>query len=137
MITLEQYVGPHADSPDWNDTRKANGVQLMAACEKLEAYALADGVKFPDNPVTKSGVGGATMGGFRPQWCTQGAKDSAHKEGEAVDRYDPKNEIDAWCLANLDKLVECGIYIEHPIATVGWSHWTVRAPKSGRRVFYP
>ncbi|MES2415089.1 MAG: hypothetical protein V4614_14880 [Pseudomonadota bacterium] len=137
MITLEEYVGPHGRSKDWSEVRKYNAVSLLEACDKLEAYAVADGVEFPENPVTKSGVSGQTFGGFRPQDCPQGAPNSSHKEGQAVDRYDPGNKIDDWCLANLEKLVECGIYIEHPTATVGWSHWTIRAPKSGRRVFYP
>ena len=137
MITLRQYVGPHSDSVDWNAERMANAERLLAACAKLEEMILKDGINFPVNPSTQSGVSGQTMGGFRPQSCTQGAAKSSHKEGLAVDRYDPYGKIDDWCSSNLDKLVECGIYIEHPSATPGWSHWTIKAPRSGNRVFYP
>ena len=137
MISLADYFGPWMDHADATPARKANAGKLLDACAKLEALAVADGVKFPVNPATKSGVSGQTYGGFRPQCCTQGAANSSHKEGLAVDRYDPTDAIDAWCMANLKRLESCGIYIEHPSATKTWSHWTIRAPKSGRRAFYP
>lgn len=137
MITLTQYAGSHASSADWTDTRQANAAQLLVACSRLEGLARGDGVHFPDNPVTGNGISGSIFGGFRPQDCPQGALQSSHKEGLAVDRYDPDGKIDEWCMSNLDRLESCGIYIEHPAATVHWSHWTTKAPKSGRRVFYP
>jgi len=137
MITLNQYVGPHRESPDWTPTCEQNATKLLAASAALEAEMADDGVEFPDNPATGSGVSGQTFGGFRPQDCTQGAPNSSHKKGQAVDRYDPKDEIDAWLMAHQDRLVFHGLYIEHPSATPGWSHWTTRAPGSGNRVFYP
>ena len=137
MITLNQYVGPHRASPDWTPTREQNATKLLAACCALEVEMARGGVSFPDNPATKSGVSGQTFGGFRPQDCPIGAPNSSHKEGLAVDRYDPRGEIDAWCMAHIDRFEKHGIYIEHPSATPGWSHWTIRAPKSGNRAFYP
>lgn len=137
MITLEQYVGPHKDSPDWTPERQVNAKRLLEECADLEAEMIADGVSFPDNPATESGVSGQTFGGFRPQDCPQGAPNSSHKEGSGVDRYDPLEAIDNWCMAHQDRLKAHGIYIEHPDATKGWSHWTTRSPKSGRTVFYP
>lgn len=137
MITLQQYVGPHGASPDWTGARQANAAALLSACSRLEMLALQDGVKFPINPVTQSGVSGETLGGFRPQACPIGAPTSAHKEGMAVDRYDPDGLIDKWCFEHQARLEQCGIYLEHPDATKGWSHWSTRAPKSGKRVFYP
>lgn len=137
MITLEQYVGPHAESPDWTAVVIERAKQLLEACTKLEFLALQDGVKFPINPVTKSGVSGQTLGGFRPQDCPIGAPTSAHKAGMAVDRYDPDGLIDKWCFEHQDRLEQCGIYLEHPEATKGWSHWSTRKPASGHIVFYP
>jgi len=137
MITIKQYVGPHADSKDWTAARQLNATELLLACERLEKLAVADGIEFPINPHTGSGVSGDTLGGFRPKSCPIGAPNSAHKEGFAVDRYDPHNLIDAWCMANLDKLAACGIYLEHPAKTNAWSHWTTRAPLSKNRVFMP
>lgn len=137
MITLAEYFGPWANHADATLERKASAARLLAACAKLEAMAVADGVRFPINPATKSNVSGQMFGGFRPQSCPQGAAKSSHKEGLAVDRYDPIGAIDDWCSQNLDKLAECGIYIEHWSETPRWSHWTIRAPKSGRRAFFP
>jgi len=137
MITLEQYVGPHADSPDWTPARQANAEVLLEACAALEDEMVTDGVVFPDNPATGSGVSGQTFGGFRPQSCPQGAPNSSHKDGMAVDRFDPHGEIDLWCMSHQDRLAVHGIYIEHPSATKGWSHWTTRRPGSGNRAFYP
>lgn len=137
MITLTQYVGPHRESPDWTPAREQAATKLLAACCALEVEMARGGVSFPDNPATKSGVSGLTFGGFRPQDCPQGAANSSHKEGAAVDRYDPRGEIDAWCLAHLDRLAFHGIYIEDPAFTVGWSHWTIRPPRSGKRAFQP
>lgn len=137
MITLAQLVGPHSKSPDWTSARQAKAAILLEACAALETEMVADGVDFPINPATGSGVSGQTFGGFRPQDCPQGAPNSSHKEGQAVDRYDPLNEIDDWCMAHLDRLEAHGIYIEHPSATNHWSHWTTRRPGSGNRAFYP
>lgn len=137
MISLAQYVGPHANSPDWTTAVISNAEALLSACARLELMARGDGVLFPDNPATGSGVSGQTFGGFRPQNCPIGAARSAHKLGLAVDRYDPDGLIDKWCFESQDRLAECGIYIEHPEATKGWSHWSTKAPGSGKRVFYP
>lgn len=145
MITVEEYFGPWIDHLDATPERKFNAANLVAACNKLEEYAIADGVKFPEHTRTLSkfswgdvsDISGDGYGGFRPQSCPIGAKNSSHKEGEGVDRFDPGGHIDEWCMINQDKLAECGIHIEHPSATVGWSHWTIRPPRSGNIVFYP
>lgn len=144
MITLQQYFGKWATCPDATPERVSNAQRMLACVENLELLAIADGVVFPDHERSGDGlhvyddnVSGQYMGGFRPQTCTQGAPHSSHKEGLAVDRYDPHGEIDTWCMKNFDKLEQCGIYIEHPDSTPGWSHWTIREPASGHRAFYP
>ena len=137
MITIDQYFGTWTDCDDATEERKQNARLLLHACAALQFFAERDGVEFPDNPHTGCGVSGQTYGGFRPQECTQGAPHSSHKEGLAVDRYDPDGKIDAWCMSHLDLLESCGIYIEHPADTPRWSHWTTRRPGSGNRVFRP
>jgi hypothetical protein len=137
MITLEQYFGKFLGHPDVTDEVKENAEKLLEACGKLEECAAADGVAFPINPATQSGISGQVYGGFRPKECPTGAAHSSHKEGLAVDRFDPLNKIDDWCLRNLSRLDECRIYIEHPDSTIHWSHWTIKAPKSGHQVFLP
>lgn len=137
MITMADYFGKFADHPDATPQVKNNARMLLSAVSELWAVAVADGVWFQTNPATGSNVSGQTYGGFRPQDCPVGAPKSSHKLGLAVDIYDPGSNIDDWCMNNLDRLESCGIYIEHPSKTVGWSHWTIRAPKSGNRVFHP
>lgn len=137
MILLHEYFGRRLDHPDATPERFANAERLLSAVEKLELLAMADGVEFPDNPATGTGVSGQEFGGFRPQNCKVGASNSAHKEGLAVDLYDPANAIDAWCMDNQNLLVECGIYIEHPNHTPRWSHWSIKPPRSGKHVFIP
>jgi hypothetical protein len=137
MITLAQYVGPHADHPDWTPECRQRADNLLQRSAALEVEMARGGVAFPDNPHTRNGISGRTLGGFRPQDCAQGAPASSHKTGEGLDRYDPRGEIDAWCMTHQDRLAHHGIYIEHASATPGWSHWTTRAPRSGNRVFYP
>jgi hypothetical protein len=145
MFTLADYVGPWANSPDWNADRQANAANLIEACAVLQERMEGAGVHFPLHehtgtgifPRTNTTVSGETYGGFRPQSCPIGAAHSAHKEGLAVDRYDLTGAIDAWLMANQDALEVCGIYIEHPDYTDGWSHWSIRPPHSGHHVFIP
>lgn len=137
MITIDQYVGEWKNSPDWTQERCDNAWKMLLAVNGLMTIALPSAVVFRINPKTNSQVSGETYGGFRPQSCPIGAPKSSHKEGLAVDIYDPDGAIDAWCMANQDVLKANGIYIEHPDSTPGWSHWTIRAPGSGHTVFYP
>jgi hypothetical protein len=140
MITLDHYFGPWKDHKDATEERRQNAILLLHACAALQYFAERDGVEFLDNPHTGNNVSGKTYGGFRPQDCPQGAPASSHKQGQGVDRYDPEGLIDAWCMNNSEVgglLETCGIYIEHPEATPGWSHWTTRRPRSGNRVFRP
>lgn len=137
MITYSQYFAGWVDHPDATSERKGNADKLLLAVAKLMGMAELDGVIFPVNPNTETQVSGCTYGGFRPQSCCQGSMHSAHKEGQAVDLYDPHDCIDDWCMANLNNLKKCGIYLEHPNSTRGWSHWGLRAPASGKRVYFP
>jgi hypothetical protein len=137
MFTLANYVGVHADSPDWNDARKSNANRLICACTNLQTMMEDAGIVFHLNPATNTTISGQTFGGFRPQDCPIGAAYSAHKTGEAVDRYDHDGAIDAWLVAHPEALVECGIYIEASASTIGWSHWSIRAPHSGNHIFQP
>ena len=137
MISLNDYYGPWEGSTDLTKERRENSIKLLEAVNRLISIAQADGIAFPINPATRTQVSGRRYGGFRPQSCDQGAGHSAHKDGMAIDLFDPANKIDTWCFDNQDKLEECGIYIEHPDATITWSHWGIRPPASGHTVYYP
>ena len=137
MITLSHYAGQWRGSRDWTMDIETNALRLLTSVNALEAEMARGGIPFPDNPKTRNGVSGELYGGFRPLACPIGAPASAHKRGQAIDRYDPHDYIDAWCFAHLDRLAHHGIWIEAPSATPGWSHWACVPPKSGNRVFMP
>jgi hypothetical protein len=124
-------------NPDFNDTRRANAAKLLETVNALMAELETAGVRFQVNEATGSQVSGMAFGGFRPQSCAQGAIHSAHKEALAVDIFDPAGDIDNYLVKNPDLLVKHGVYIEEPSATVHWSHWSIKAPLSGKHIFTP
>jgi len=135
MITLQDYFGKFLkEAPD---EHQQNAVKLLYAVEMLHNTLIAVGLTFPYNPTTKSLISGVSFGGYRPKDCTIGAPNSAHKLGLAVDIYDPSNTIDDYLFSHQTLLIEPGVYIEHPSATKGWSHWSIKPPKSGKHVFLP
>lgn len=140
MITLAQYFGVHSTSKDITPEVISNAERFLERCDILYRLALQDNVEFQINPHTGNIISGQTFGAFRPQSCPQGAANSSHKVGRGLDIFDPDGEVDGWCVINSNRgglLEQCGIYIESPAATPGWSHWTDRAPHSGNRVFVP
>jgi hypothetical protein len=137
MITIEDYVGVHKDSPDWTPERQANAKELLASVACILLVMQTDGVVPRVNPATGNNISGSTFGGFRPQDCSIGAPQSNHKQGKAVDLYDPDEMLDQWCLRHLQDLVKCGIWIESPGKTLHWCHMQNVPPKSGNRVFLP
>ena len=140
MITEKQYFGFWMYRTDKTNLITEHSAKLLKAVNGLMEEAEKQGVKFPVNPVTRSQVSGAEYGGFRPLACPIGAPGSAHKQGSAIDIFDPENLIDVWCVDQSEKgelLERYGIYIEHPASTPKWSHWSIRRPQSGNRVFIP
>lgn len=89
------------------------------------------------HPVTRTPI----SSGWRPPSVNANTPNAAprskHMTGDAVDIYDPDGELDDWCMEHLDILAECGLWLEHPSATKGWSHLQQVPPRSGKRVFYP
>lgn len=135
MITVADVIGPWRNSTDLTEERIEHITDLVPAVNALLARAAKAGVKLPINPKTKTQVSGEQYGGFRPQTCPIGAPLSAHKQGLAVDIYDPTNALDAWITD--DVLRECGLYREGGNWTPGWTHLTTRRPGSGNRTFMP
>lgn len=65
------------------------------------------------------------------------AMGSSHLYGAAVDIADPDGKLAQWLKANKSKLVDCGLWMEDPDYTKGWSHLQIYAPKSMNRIFKP
>lgn len=133
IILLDEYLGKW-EAPE---EHIGNALILLDKVDQIYELSFADGVDWSVNPVTKSYVSGEKYGGYRPQECSVGAKNSAHKTGQAVDIYDPRNEIDTWCYIHQQQLRQLGLFMEHPTATEKWCHLTTRAPASGKIAFLP
>lgn len=143
MITRAQWLGPYAAHPAAQaQAILANGDRLLGAVNHVLGLAEADGVHLVLNPATGSLVSGQGNGGLRPPDCTVGAPRSQHKNGNAVDVYDPTRQLMAWLLADGARLLTLGVWIEHPQWCHSWAHlqsvppagWTLEIP---RRVFLP
>ena len=65
------------------------------------------------------------------------AMGSSHLYGAAVDIADADGKLKDWCVANKNKLVECGLWMEDPNSTISWCHLSTQMPKSGKRIFKP
>ena len=131
MISFADYFGSHSGTPE----QEAAAVEMLERVNALLAEAEANGVELEMNPKTGTLVSGTQYGGFRPADCPQGAPRSSHKEGRAVDVFDPHGALDRW-LTDI-RLEKHGLYREHPGDTVGWCHLSDKAPGSGRRTFHP
>lgn len=76
--------------------------------------------------------------GYRPGHYNNaagGARRSAHQTCEAVDFADPNKELAQWCLANIQVLIDAGLYLESPTYTPTWVHLQTRPTK--KRIFLP
>ncbi len=62
---------------------------------------------------------------------------SQHIKGAAIDIFDPKKELQKWCLANEKTIEEVGLWIEDFSATPNWCHFQIYPPRSGKRYFKP
>ena len=135
MISPSDIIGPWKNSPDLTEERIENISDLVPPVNALLAKAKAAGISLPINPKTGTQVSGEQYGGFRPQTCPIGAPLSAHKQGMAVDIYDPDNKLDEWITDDVLRTV--GLYREGGHWTPGWTHLTTRRPGSGNRTFIP
>jgi len=135
MITPADYFKAYAGHADITPDIEANAEVLLVKVNSLLEACILSGFKPTANPATGTLISGQNNGGWRPPECAIGAPSSAHKTGEAVDIYDPENELEV--LIGVDELTRHGLYKEHPNATPRWLHLGTRAPRSGNRIFMP
>lgn len=145
MITPHQYFGTKLHTMRHYDA----ALILLEARERLrEEYRAATGRhQLTIDPDTGTEISGSRHGrgdgGFRLPGAP-GAMDSSHKHAMAVDDFDPYDHFDNW-ITTFDinggmsntMLEKYNLFREHPSATPGWVHLTIRAPGSGRRTFFP
>lgn len=138
MITLDDYLGPYRHNADVTPARIDAALALLDKVNEAILLAENDGIVFPVNSATRNLVGGSGNGGFRPQDCAIGAPGSTHKQGHAVDIFDPARKLAAWTCLNKDRLIGVGILaVENPMWTRSWAHWSDVPVKSGNFLFVP
>ena len=139
MISRKDYLGSYAGCSDITPAISVNIDRLLNKVNALLAYMQQDKVIVPINPKTRSQISGELNGGFRPSDCKVGSEKSQHKQGNALDLYDPLGLVDAWTTNpnNLKKIQALDLYFEDKSVTAGWCHVQIVPPKSGRRWFLP
>jgi hypothetical protein len=65
------------------------------------------------------------------------APKSGHLRGECCDIADSSGELREWILSNLTLMEKIGFWFEDFRYTKGWVHFSIRPPKSGKRIFIP
>lgn len=126
MITLPQYLVGRDKAYPLTEELLTNARETVAKANDL---------------LLLFGEDRAVTSGYRPPAVnakTPGAaKRSKHMTCQAIDLEDADGDLDEWCMNNQQRLVELGLWQEHPAATKGWCHLQIVPPKSGNRVYYP
>lgn len=142
-ITLTMYwVGRDLIFPEQCTLEvRRNALELVTRANGLFAAMAEEGIepaidRFTNTPVAS---------GWRPRGVNSrtanAAEFSTHIYGEGIDVQDhPDRRIARWCLRNLNRMLEIGIWAEDPRWTGGldpWVHWQSVPPRSGRRIYIP
>lgn len=108
-------------------------IELQRNAEKIVAKA--------SELLSAFGEKRAVTSGWRPasiNAATPGAsKKSHHIFCNAIDLEDHDGRLDKWCVENIERLVELGLYLESPTSTPRWCHIQQISPRSGARIFMP
>lgn len=130
LTTGGRYANRPIDYPP-DHTTEVNAAILAARVARLfEEYRKATGKQLSAKDFTS---------GYRPAAINakvQGAAPkSNHQYGCAVDVADADGAFDKWCYENTSILAICGLWLEHPDSTNGWTHLQCVPPRSRARVF--
>lgn len=134
MISLKELL----DGADFNTLEKSIQNNLMDLLERINKVRSAY-----NKPMTVTSPL-RTMAHHLEIYAKKGITDrskipmkSKHLYGQAVDIFDPKRELQAWCKANEKFLADVGLWMEDFSATPNWVHFQVVPPASGKRWFMP
>lgn len=123
LVTRKEILMGRDSEYPLNATLEANLGKLLVAVNKLRQ---------------KWGKPLIVSSGYRPGRYNKiagGASKSLHTTCEAVDFYDPKQELSGWLMKNQQVLHDCGLWMESPTYTKTWCHVDLK-PRH-RRVFIP
>lgn len=130
MITVDDILtssGRHSARLEWVSPKVAsNANDLVARINKLMLLA---------------GVKRTITSGFRDvdsnRKLSNASPYSRHLTGQAADIEDAGGTLGQWALTHEAELAQCGLYLEHPLATKTWVHVQSTPPPSGKRIFKP
>lgn len=134
-VTVADYFRAYADHPAITDEIRENADIFLPKVNALLEECISNGWQPRVNPATGTLISGQDNGGWRPPECPIGAASSSHKTGRGVDVADADDSLDA--MITDEMLERHGLYREAPGATDNWTHLSDRAPKSGKRTFWP
>ncbi len=123
MITEQEVLMGRQDEYPLTSELLANLAHLLAALNQFRGIY---------------GIPMRVTSGYRPgkyNTAASGARNSCHLTCEACDFADPTGALDQFCVNNQELLEVCGLYLESPVNTPGWTHLQTRAPASGKRIF--
>lgn len=135
MLTLEDYFGRMSRRDDSVPPQSTmdNAIDLLNRVNPLldELSFIPAAVARVVNSGWRTPTYNSTIPGAAPK--------SKHLVGLAIDIADPEGDLDDYLFSKegQELLAKYGLYLEHPLATKGWSHIQSVAPRSGNRVFIP
>lgn len=120
MITMSEILKNEGKFEDFSPEIQANLKVLLDKANRLRA-------KYGKPLIVTSGI--RSMEHHLEIYAQKGITDknkipmkSKHLFGQAVDFYDPKKELQSWCLVNKDFLKELGVWLEDFNHTPNWVH---------------
>ena len=134
-LTTEDYFGRVSQVAEPTDEIINNATELLVRVNALldvinESYP---GIPAAMNPHVNSGWRPAAYNATVPGAAVR----SKHITGQAIDLADHDGELDGLLLDHPNLLELAGLWMEHPLATKGWTHVQSVPPRSGNRCFYP
>lgn len=140
MITLQDYFmgRDRTHAAELSGEIRANAALTVARVNLLLAAAEEDLVEPGLDEVTGTPV----ASGWRPLGINartqNAAAGSKHLDARACDLQDtPDRRLARWCLRNLARLEEIGLWMEDPQWTPDWVHLQTVPPGSAKRVYRP
>lgn len=134
MISFKEALGKNAI----NDLPIAHQQNLQELLKRVNVIRLA----YAKPMIVTSGY--RSMQQHLAIYAKKGIKDrtqipmaSKHLSGRAIDIADPKQDIQAFILANIQLLIDNELWCEDFSATKNWVHIQSVPPKSGKRFFMP
>lgn len=135
MITMKELLNNKYKFEDQPKETQDNLMDLLEKINKIrtlygQIMVVTSGLRTPEDQVRIYEEKGITDHSKIPM-------KSRHITGQAVDISDPHQKLQQWCLANIKKLEEIGLWCESFDATPNWTHFQCSPPASGSRFFKP